>query len=556
MFNSSLAPNAPMELKVFLTADNITNATLSSFEDTPPTWHLSDLRFLSWDGPAEGLREFSVTIPVPQAVQDNATWYVHAFVISSDESGNAGPTLHTTKAITRYLPLSRDPAARNLMGWSGLENETRPDPATIRASLHPNVSLGMLYVPQLQVLGLPQELSSKFSINTTTRTFDPILFVNDFWKYRADYTPLNTTTPTAAIHFQFQPLTLFKWQLYVQMEQSFAMQVSMGAARDGDEDEFKRMFVETNPVLLALTVVVTLLHTVFDCLAFKNDISFWRSRKNMTGVSVRSMLLSLGCQVIVLLYLLDKDTSWLILSSSAVGLVIDVWKLKKAVAISVSWNGARPQLSWKPSEDYVSTTKQYDEMAFKYLGFALLPLLTGYSVYSLLYHEHRGWYSFVIGVLAGAVYTFGFIMMTPQLFINYKLKSVAHLPWRMLTYKALNTFIDDLFAFIIKMPTLHRLACFRDDVVFFIYLYQRYCYPVDKTRTNEFTDETAPADGPDSNAPALPAPSTEEKKGEFSDGKKKEESNVLDQADGNDDDQETQGAAEAALVSVEEKKNQ
>jgi hypothetical protein len=35
-------------------------------------------------------------------------------------------------------------------------------------------------------------------------------------------------------------------------------------------------------------------------------------------------------------------------------------------------------------------------------------------------------------------------MMTPQLFINYKLKSVAHLPWRMMTYKALNTFIDDI----------------------------------------------------------------------------------------------------------------
>ena len=56
----------------------------------------------------------------------------------------------------------------------------------------------------------------------------------------------------------------------------------------------------------------------------------------------------------------------------------------------------------------------------------------------------------------------GFIMMTPQLFINYKMKSVAHLPWRMLTYKALNTFIDDLFAFIIKMPTLYRLGCLRD----------------------------------------------------------------------------------------------
>ncbi len=60
----------------------------------------------------------------------------------------------------------------------------------------------------------------------------------------------------------------------------------------------------------------------------------------------------------------------------------------------------------------------------------------------------------------------GFIAMTPQLFINYKLKSVAHLPWRMLTYKALNTFIDDLFAFVIKMPTLYRLGVFRDGRVY------------------------------------------------------------------------------------------
>ena len=44
-------------------------------------------------------------------------------------------------------------------------------------------------------------------------------------------------------------------------------------------------------------------------------------------------------------------------------------------------------------------------------------------------------YSFVLNTLVGAIYTFGFIMMTPQLFINYKLKSVAHLPWRTFVYK-------------------------------------------------------------------------------------------------------------------------
>ena len=77
-------------------------------------------------------------------------------------------------------------------------------------------------------------------------------------------------------------------------------------------------------------------------------------------------------------------------------------------------------------------------------------------------------------------------MMTPQLFINYKCKSVAHLPWRAFAYKALNTFIDDLFVFVIRVPSGHRIACFRDDVIFVCYLYQRYIYPVDKTRVNEF----------------------------------------------------------------------
>ena len=104
--------------------------------------------------------------------------------------------------------------------------------------------------------------------------------------------------------------------------------------------------------------------------------------------------------------------------------------------------------------------------------------------------------------------------------MHCRLKSVACLPWKFFMYKALNTFIDDLFAFIIKMPTLHRMSCFRgtmrtptptptsthppthartrkraplltpatwtDDIVFVVFLYQRWVYRVDMTRVNEF----------------------------------------------------------------------
>ena len=84
-------------------------------------------------------------------------------------------------------------------------------------------------------------------------------------------------------------------------------------------------------------------------------------------------------------------------------------------------------------------------------------------------------------------------------------------------YKALNTFIDDLFAFIIKMPTMHRLSCLRDDFIFLIYLYQRWIYGVDSKRANEYGQvDASEADAPDAapaDAPPLPPPSASSSSG-------------------------------------------
>ena len=75
------------------------------------------------------------------------------------------------------------------------------------------------------------------------------------------------------------------------------MQKTMGAMADGESDEFKRILLEGNPVLLAVTFAVSLLHSVFDVLAFKNDIGFWKNKKNVEGLSVRTILINCFCQV-------------------------------------------------------------------------------------------------------------------------------------------------------------------------------------------------------------------------------------------------------------------
>lgn len=70
--------------------------------------------------------------------------------------------------------------------------------------------------------------------------------------------------------------------------------------------------------------------------------------------------------------------------------------------------GVIPRFTFSDKGSYIeSSTKEYDTLAFHYLSWALYPLLGGYAVYSLLYQEHRGWYSYVLNMLYGFLLTFG-----------------------------------------------------------------------------------------------------------------------------------------------------
>lgn len=54
-------------------------------------------------------------------------------------------------------------------------------------------------------------------------------------------------------------------------------------------------------------------------------------------------------------------------------------------------------------------TQEFDKLAFRYVSYVTIPTLLAYSVYSLIYETHRGWYSFIISTLTSFVYMFGFV---------------------------------------------------------------------------------------------------------------------------------------------------
>lgn len=387
---------------------------------------------------------------------------------------------HSSRLLNKFKKIKYMKTHNLLTGHTEktLEEQRKSEemPEEIVSHWHPNLTINLITDQTNWVKGaVPQPLDEYIHFSENSNIYYPILFINDYWNMMRDYKPINSTTKLLDLSLTYQPLSLFKWQLYAAQASknkwttNFLGEGVSGVTEenDDDQDSLKETLLGTNPYLLGITVAVSILHSIFELLAFKNDIQFWNNRKSLEGLSVRSVFFGVFQSFIVLLYVLDNETNFMIRVSCFIGLGIEVWKIQKVVDFKFNKEnrlfGLIPKLTINDKGSYVdSSTKEYDNLAFKYLGWLCFPLLFGYGLYSIIYNEHKGWYSFLLNMLYGFLLTFGFIMMTPQLFINYKLKSVAHLPWRMMTYKFLNTFIDDIFAFVIKMPTMYRLGCFRD----------------------------------------------------------------------------------------------
>ncbi|KAG5932771.1 hypothetical protein E4U53_001184 [Claviceps sorghi] len=478
---------------------------------------------------------------VPRAVQQNGTLWGHFFVGLVDSildpyqpGYDSGKAFHFAYPLTQYLPKKKVAKTRNLLDARAEEAETHEakegeeeeqSGPIINSHYHPNASFS--FVSTMGVKAFDQihpavkhylllEASGARDGSGQNGWYYPILFINKFWQLNSHMIVLNETVTELPLHIDLTNMAMWKFSTIASIDinsKENARRAAFGhssAAGDGSEIEMiKEVLIDTNPILLAITAFVTVAHLVLETLAFGSDIAHYRKKKDNVGISVRSILANVFMQTIIFLYLLDnsQNTSWIILGSQVVGIVIELWKVTTVVDVRLRPappGSALPYTIVMEDKHKLTETeektKEYDEIAFKYMYMVAVPLLIAYGIYSLVYESHKSWYSFVITTLVGSVYAYGFLMMVPSLYINYRLKSVAHMPAKAMMYKFLNTFIDDLFAFTIKMPLLHRLATLRDDVIFFVYLYQRWAYRTDYTRINEFgqggddDDETSPTD--------------------------------------------------------------
>lgn len=332
----------------------------------------------------------------------------------------------------------------------------------------------------------------------------PILDVSQFWLLKKQHIDLDKWVGSELeVNFCAEMISPRSYMFARQMEMIEKGMDSPVASMALSDLDFVKEFLGTNtPTYLTIIIVTNLLHVIFSSLAVKNgrpslsaDIQYWKNLNSFRGIAINSIFYESAMSIVSVLYLVDNEAQTLAILIHMIQIPVALLKLYKT--LSFKRTNRFPFFALDTPESYKGRTFEYERTATKYLTYIMAPFVCGYFVPTALRrYTSTGW-ARTLGVSTRSpcpaswawptcsVSTFeaDFINLTPQLFVNYKLKSVEGVNWRGMTYKFLNTIIDDLFVFSVSLPTMTRIATFADDVVFVVYIYQRWIYRVDNNRT-------------------------------------------------------------------------
>ncbi|NXK78618.1 CLPT1 protein, partial [Amazona guildingii] len=318
-------------------------------------------------------------------VQHNGSIYIHVYFTKSGFHPDPRQkslyrrlaTVHTSRMINKYKR-RRFQKTKNL-----LTGETEADPEMIKRAedygpvevishWHPNLTINMVDDHTPWVKGsVPPPLDQYVKFDAISGDYYPILYFNDYWNLQKDYFPINESLQRLPFRLSFCPLSLWRWQLYAAQSTKSPWNFlgeDLYEQSDEEQDSVKVALLETNPYLLALTIIVSIVHSIFEFLAFKNDIQFWNSRQSLEGLSVRSVFFGVFQSLVVLLYILDNETNFVVQASVFIGLLIDLWKITKVMDVRLERErrvaGLLPRLSFQDKSTYVeSSTKVYDDVS-------------------------------------------------------------------------------------------------------------------------------------------------------------------------------------------------
>ncbi|XP_043974177.1 cleft lip and palate transmembrane protein 1-like protein isoform X1 [Gambusia affinis] len=446
--------------------------------------------------------ERQVSISLPEETQNNgslyAIVYVHKAGVSPLEDRRE---VHYAAHLTTY---TTPPRTKGHKASTKKRESQRPV-----SHWRPHLSITVMSEDfSFSKAGLPSDVRRYMRISQEGRrmTYLPLLLVNELSCRVKDLMEINSSSVQLPLTVSYEGISLRTFRFWIHLHDIVYSLRQFGFTEE-NIDEIKETLIGSNLYLLVLTALITSLQLICEFLALKNDVCSWAKKKSMVGMSRKSghfdLLFHIGnnltkhrlqvndrivssvpfpvlwrCLGTLLIFLhLLEETSLLVLLPVGLGACVEVWKVFKVFKIQLSRRFHTNKL-----DEEERKTVEYDTQASRYLSYLVYPLCISGAVFSLGYIRQKNYYSWLVNTLVTGVYALGFLSMAPQLFINDKLKSVSHMQGAVLMYRGVNTLISDLcacasfFSSSVPFTSSHQLSCFRDELLFLLYLFQRRSY--------------------------------------------------------------------------------
>ena len=269
-----------------------------------------------------------ISVKIPKTVAKNGTMFLAVFAVPKlgtvnltdknwwQKEVNHPHTTYTLTRLTQYaIPeaetfnlLGEDKGSSGSAGGKTAVDRSRPV-AHWRSKIVVSVMTDQVSMAPAQV---PGELAHYIQLTQDRTKYLPILYVDELTMRMRDLRIVNTTDTASDVEIAYKPISFGKLRLFMQFTGALRSMHNLGFT-EKDTDEVKGIFADTSLVLLLVTFGVSAVHLLFDFLAFKNDISFWRSRRTMEGLSRKTILWRAFSQSVIFFYLLDEETSLLVL---------------------------------------------------------------------------------------------------------------------------------------------------------------------------------------------------------------------------------------------------
>lgn len=420
--------------------------------------------------------ERQTNVTLPQETRDNGSLYAVVYVHRAGVSPlDDNREVHYAAQLTTYAT----PVSAGRQGGAAVHKQKARGRA-VKSVSHwkPHLSITVMSEDfTFSKAGLPNDVRRymRVSNNGHHMIYLPLLLVDELSFRTRDLMEIRGRTVQLPLTVSYKGTGLRRFRFWVHLHDVVFSLRQFGFTEEFI-DEMKETLAGSNLHLLVLTALVTAVQLICELLALKNDVCSWLKKRSMVGVSRKSVLWRCLGTLLIFLHLLE-ETSLLVLLPVGLGACVEVCKVFKVFRIQLRWR--RSKLHAKKLDEDEQRTMEYDSQASRCLSYLLFPLCIGGTILSLAYFRQKSYYSWLIDSLVTGVYAFGFLSIAPQLFINHKLRSVSHLEASVLMYRGANTVITDLcscaslLSSSASFSSPHQLSCFRDEVLLFLYLYQR-----------------------------------------------------------------------------------